>query len=72
MVAYTKRQQRKEEDSERRRGERDLIKIIDHRFERWQVVRFSSAPRLIAKNWFPFCYPFFWYYPIFKQSHRCS
>ena len=40
MVAYTKPQQRKKEESERPRGERDQIKFIDLRFERWQVIRF--------------------------------
>ena len=35
MVAYTKPQQRKEEESEGLRGERDQIKFIDLRFERW-------------------------------------
>ena len=34
MVAYTKPQQRKTEESERLR-ERDQIKFIDLRFERW-------------------------------------
>ena len=38
MVAYTKPQQRKKEESEQLRGERDQIKFIDLRFERWQVV----------------------------------
>ena len=38
MMAYTKPQQRKKEESERLRGERDQIKLIDLRFERWQVV----------------------------------
>ena len=42
MVAYTMPQQRKNEESERLRGERDLIKFIDLGFERWQVVRFSE------------------------------
>ena len=37
-MAYTKPQQRKKE-SKRLRGERDQIKFIDLRFERWQVVR---------------------------------
>ena len=35
MVAYTKRQHRKKEESERLRGEGDQIKFIGHRFERW-------------------------------------
>ena len=43
MVAYTKPQQRKKEESERLRGERDQIKFIDLGFERWQVVRFRKA-----------------------------
>ena len=37
MVAYTKPQQRKKEESERLRGERDQIKFIDLGFERTQV-----------------------------------
>ena len=45
MVACTKRQQRKKEESERLRGERGQIKFIDLRFERWQVVRFKKARR---------------------------
>ena len=38
MVAYTKPQLRKKEESERLRGESGQIKLIDLRFERWQVV----------------------------------
>ena len=45
MVAYIKPQQRRKEESERLRGERDQIKFIDLRFERWQVVRFRKARR---------------------------
>ena len=46
MVAYTKpKQRRKEEESERLRGERDQIKFIDLRFERRQVVRLRKARR---------------------------
>ena len=44
MVAYAKPQRRKKE-SERLRGEGDQIKLIDLRFERWQVVRFRKARR---------------------------
>ena len=44
MVANTKPQQRKKEESEKLR-ERDQIKFIDLRFERWQVVRFRKARR---------------------------
>ena len=33
MVAYTKHQQKKKEESERLRGGRDQIKFIDPRFE---------------------------------------
>ena len=45
MVAYTKPQQKKKEESEQLRGERDQIMFIDLRFERWQVVRFRKAGR---------------------------
>ena len=45
MVAYTKPQQRKKEESERLGGERDQIKFIDLRFERWQVVGLRKARR---------------------------
>ena len=45
MVAYTKPQQRKKEESEQLRGERDKIKFIDLRFERWQVVGLRKARR---------------------------
>ena len=34
MVAYANPQQRKKEESEKLRGERDQIKLIDLRFER--------------------------------------
>ena len=43
MLAYTKPQQRKKEDSERLKGERDQIKSIDLRLERWQFVGFRKA-----------------------------
>ena len=50
MVAYTKPQQWKKEESERLRGERDQIKFIDLEFERWQVLRLRKAGRrLILK-----------------------
>ena len=45
MVGYKKPQQWKKEESERLRGERDQIKFIGLRFERWQVVRFRKARR---------------------------
>ena len=45
MVAYTKTQQRKKEESEWLGGERDQIKFIYLRFEGWQVVRFRKARR---------------------------
>ena len=35
----------KEESEERLRGERDQIKFIDLRFERWQLLRFRKAKR---------------------------
>ena len=43
MAIYTRPQQWKKEDSKRLRGERDQIKFIDLRFERWQVVRVRKA-----------------------------
>ena len=36
-MAHTMPQQRKKEESESLRGERDQIKFIDLRFERWQL-----------------------------------
>ena len=45
MVAYTKPQPGKKEEIERLKGERDQIKFIALRFERWQVVRFSELCR---------------------------
>ena len=45
IVAYTKPQQRKKEESKRLRGERDQVKFIDLRLERWQVVRSREARR---------------------------
>ena len=42
MVAYTKPQQRKKEESERLRGKGDQIKFIGLTFERWQVVGLSE------------------------------
>ena len=45
MVAYTKLQHRKKEESEQLIGERDKIKFIDLRFERWQVVGLRKARR---------------------------
>ena len=60
MVAYTKPQKRKKEESEKLRGERDQIKFIDLRFERWRVVRFRKARRRqdvpqIACSWHERC-----------------
>ena len=37
MVADTKPQHRKKKENERLRGEGGQIKLIDLRFERWQV-----------------------------------
>ena len=45
MVACTKPQQRKKEESEKLRGERDQIKFIDLRSERSQVVGLRKAGR---------------------------
>ena len=42
MVAYTKPQQWRKEESEQLRGERDQIKFIDLRSERRQVVRLGE------------------------------
>ena len=42
MVAYTKPLQRKKEESKKLRGERDQIKFIGLRLERWQVVGLSE------------------------------
>ena len=44
-MVYTKPKQRKKEESEMVRGERDQIKFIDFRFERWQVVGLRKARR---------------------------
>ena len=45
MVAYTKSQQRKKEESERLRGERDKIKLINIRLERVKIVGFWKGRR---------------------------
>ena len=45
MVAYTRPQQRKKEESKRLRGEGGPIMFIDLGFERWQVVGFRKARR---------------------------
>ena len=45
MVAYTEPQQRKKEESKRLRAERDQIKFIDLRTERWRVVGLRKARR---------------------------
>ena len=45
MVAYTKSQQRKKEESKRLGGEGDQVKFIDLRFERWQVAGFRKGTR---------------------------
>ena len=44
MVAYTKPQQRKKEESKRLREEKDQI-CVGIRFERWQVVGCGKGPR---------------------------
>ena len=44
-MAYTKPQNRKKDESEQLRGERDKIKFIALRFERWQVVGLRKARR---------------------------
>ena len=45
MVAYAKPQQRKKEEREKLSGQGDQIKLIDLRFERWQVVRLRKERR---------------------------
>ena len=45
MVTHTMPQQRKKEDSERLRGEKDQIKLIDLGFERWKVISFNNKAR---------------------------
>ena len=45
MAAYTKPRQRKKQVLKRLRRERDQIKFIDLRFERWQVVGLRKARR---------------------------
>ena len=45
MMTYTKPQQLKKEESEKLKRERDQIKFIELRRERWQVVRFRKARR---------------------------
>ena len=42
-MAYTRPQQRKKEKSERLREERDQIKFIGLRYERWQVAGFLKG-----------------------------
>ena len=45
MVAYTKSQQWKKEESERLRGVIDQIKFIDLKFESWQIAGFRKGRR---------------------------
>ena len=45
MVAYTKPEQWKKEESERLQEERNKTKLIDFRFEREQIVRFWETER---------------------------
>ena len=45
MAAYTKPQKRKKEESKRLRVETDQIKLIDLRFERWQIVGLKKVRR---------------------------
>ena len=56
MMACTKPQQQNKEESKKLRRERDQIKFIDLRFERWQVVGLRKARRTqeaphIARSW---------------------
>ena len=43
MVANANPQQRKKKENERLKGEGDKIKLIDLRFERYQVVGLSKS-----------------------------
>ena len=45
LVAYTKFQQQKNDESERLRGEGNEIKFVDVRFKGWQVVEFRKGRR---------------------------
>ena len=45
LIQSPNKGRKKKEESERLRGERDQIKFIDLKFERWQVVRFRKARR---------------------------
>ena len=52
MVANTKPQQRKKEESEKLREERDQMKFIDLRFERWPVATsLRSCRNFSADHW---------------------
>ena len=44
MMAYIKPHQRKKDESERLRGERDQIKFIDLRYERFIDIYFVLFP----------------------------
>ena len=50
MVAYTKPQQRQKEEGKQLRGERDKIKCIDRRFQRWQIVGLRKARRRLGRK----------------------
>ena len=65
MVAYTKPQERKKEESDRLRGERDQIKFIGVRFERWQVV--TSDFKTMRRHAFRTCDQLYCSYTI-KRS----
>ena len=52
MVAYKKPQHRKKEEREQLRGERDKIKFIDLRVERWPYIHghtYSQSHILVVK-----------------------
>ena len=51
MVAYTKPQQWKKQESKRLTGERDQIKFIDLRFERWQVLGIRKGRQGNTRNY---------------------
>ena len=60
---------RKKEESEMLRGERNQIKFIDLRFERWQVVRFRKA-RLFAVAEKATLYKGMYYYYYYTCKNR--
>ena len=61
MVAYTKPQQRKKEESKRLKGEREQIKFIYLRFERQQAVSYVTSG-IIHSEYLSFSFAFCLFY----------